>query len=136
LPWLENLWRDVVIAIRVLKEKPGFTVIAVLTLTLGIGANIALFSVVNGLLLHSLPYPHPEELPTVHASKENFLEGSISYPNFRDWQRRTRHWRHWLYRGTGYNMTGFGDAEEVRCERNKWTGVTCWHDVLSTADYS
>lgn len=119
------------------KKKPGFTVIAVLTLTLGIGANIALFSVVNGVLLHPLPYPHPEELPTVHASKENFLEGSIAYPNFRDWQREnTTLAALAVSRGIGYNMTEFGDAEEVRCGRNKWTGVTCWHDVLSTADYS
>ena len=74
LPWLEMLMQDVSFSLRVLRKDPGFTLIAVLTLALGIGANTALFSIVQGVLLNPLPFPHPEELITVHASKPNFPE--------------------------------------------------------------
>jgi predicted permease len=117
LPWFETLWQDLRFGLRMLAKSPGFTVIAVLTLALGIGANTALFSVVNGVLLNPLPYPHPEELVTVHASKPNFSQGSISYPNFRDWQRDNKTLSAFaVSRGTGFNMTGRGDAEEMRAE--------------------
>ncbi len=117
LPWFEALWQDIRFGLRMLAKSPGFTVIAVVTLALGIGANTALFSVVNGVLLNPLPYPHPEELVTVHAGKPNFSEGSISYPNFRDWQRDNKTLAALaVSRGTGYNLTGLGDAEEIRAE--------------------
>jgi predicted permease len=117
LPLLETLAQDVLYGMRVMAKNPGFTLIAVLTLALGIGANTALFSVVNGVLLNPLPYPHPEELVTVHASKQNFSEGSVSYLNFRDWQKdNTSLAALAVARPTGYNMTGLGDAEEIRAE--------------------
>ncbi|MFT4113672.1 ADOP family duplicated permease [Silvibacterium sp.] len=117
LPWLEQLMQDVAYGARTLAAKPGFAVVAILTLALGIGANTAMFSVVDGVLLHPLPFPHPEELVTVNASKPNFSEGSVSYPNFRDWHRDNRTLAGFaISRGTGYNMTGLGDAEEVRAE--------------------
>ncbi|QNI35104.1 ABC transporter permease [Alloacidobacterium dinghuense] len=111
------LWQDLRFGLRMLAKSPGFTVVAVLTLALGIGANTALFSVVNAVLLNPLPYPHPEELVTVHASKPNFNEGAISYPNFRDWQRDNKTLAALaVARGTGYSLTGMGDAEELRAE--------------------
>ncbi len=117
LPNLVNLSRDVSFAMRTLAKHRVFTCIAVLTLALGIGANTALFSVVNGVLLNPLPYPHAEELVTVHASKQNFAEGSISYLNFRDWQRDNKTLAALaVSRGTGYSLTGMGDTEEVRAE--------------------
>ncbi len=117
LPWLADLGQDIRYGLRMLSKSPGFTIVAVLTLALGIGANTALFSVVNGVLLHPLPFPHAEELLAVHASKANFSEGSISYPNFRDWQRNNKTLAALaVSRGTGYVLSGLGPAEEVRAE--------------------
>ncbi len=117
LPWLETLAQDVTYGARVLSRNPGFALVTVLTLALGIGANTALFSIVDAVLLNPLPYPHPEELVTVHAAKPNFNKGSISYPNFRDWQRDN----HTLAalavaRPTSFSLTGLGEPERVRAE--------------------
>src|ERR1700676_3552969 len=113
--WLEELVQDLRYGARMLRKNPGFTVIAVLTLALGIGATTALFSVVNGVLLNPLPYPHPEQLVTIHESKPNFDRGSISYPNFRDWQKNNRTFASMaIARGYGFSLTGLGDAEQVR----------------------
>ncbi len=115
--WLETFWSDARYGIRTLCKNPGFTVIAVLTLALGIGANTALFSVVNGVLLNPLPYPHPEQLVRIHESKPNFDRGSISYPNFRDWRRNNRTFAAFaVSRGNAFSLTGTGEAEQVSAE--------------------
>ena len=88
--WLETLWTDVRYGLRMLRKAPGFTTIAILTLALGIGANTAIFSVVQGVVLAPLPYREPDRLVMVLESNQRFPEDAISYPNFLDWQRTAR----------------------------------------------
>jgi len=116
--WGDRWWRDFLedaqYGWRVLWKNPGFLAMAVLTLALGIAANTALFSIVNGVLLNPLPYPHPEELVTLHESKPNFATGSISFPNFLDWQRDNQTFSSMaLQRGTSFILTGLGETEQV-----------------------
>lgn len=66
--WIETLWRDVCYAARILAKSPGFAAVVIFSLALGIGANTAVFSVMNAVLLHGLPYEHPEELATIFSS--------------------------------------------------------------------
>lgn len=112
---VERLIQDLRYGLRMLAKSPGFTVMAILTLTLGIGANTALFSVVNGVLFNPLPYPHPEQLVWLAESKPNFSSGSISWPNFKDWQKENRTFSGMgLYRGNNFNLTGHGEAEQLQ----------------------
>ena len=97
LPLLETIWSDIRFAARTLRKNVGFTVVAVATLALGIGGNTAIFSIVNGVLLNPLPFPDPDRLVTLHESKPNFEQGSISYPNFLDWQRDNRTFPPWPF---------------------------------------
>lgn len=115
--WLETLWADLRYAIRTMLRSPGFTVVAIVTLALGIGANTAIFSVVNGVLLNPLPFPHPEELVTLHESKPNFENGSISYSNFRDWQRENHTFSSIaVSRKISFILTGVGEPENLQAE--------------------
>src|SRR6202161_383321 len=112
-----TLVQDVRFAIRMLTKNPGFTAVVVITLALGIGANTALFSVVNGVLLNPLPFPHPEQLVTLHESKPNFEQGSISYPNFLDWQKDNHTFASMaVSRRYAFSLTGRGEAEQVKAE--------------------
>ena len=115
LPWAETIAQDLRFALRQLRKAPGFTTVVIVTLALGIGVNTALFSIVNTVLLHPIDLPRPGELVAVDASKPNFETGSISYPNFRDWQRDNRSFSGLaIFRHMGYVMTGTGESERVR----------------------
>ena len=114
LPWLETLGQDIRFSLRMLQKSPGFTFVAIITLALGIGANTAIFSIVNGVLLNPLPFPHPEQLVVLHASKPNFEFGSISYPNFQDWRKDNHTFSSMaVSRGYYFSLTGMGLAEQL-----------------------
>jgi len=108
------MFQDLRLGIRMLLKKPGFTVVVVATLALGIGANVALFSVVNGVLLNPLPFPHPEQLVTLDQSKPNFDAGAIPYPNFLDLQKENRTFSAMaISRSFGFSLVGTGEPERV-----------------------
>ena len=81
---MENFWQDVKYGARTLVKSPGFTVVAVVTLALGIGANSAIFSVINGVLLNSVPYEQPGALMFFTEWSEQVPNMSFSVANFKD----------------------------------------------------
>ena len=114
---MNTLMQDLKYGLRMLGKNPGFTVVAIITLALGIGANTAIFSVVNGVLLNALRYPQPERLVAMYSRDANFTESSISYPNFLDWVRYNRSFTAVAgYRADDFNLTGMGEAERVSVE--------------------
>ena len=101
-------------ALRMLAKSPGFTAIAVLTLALGVGANTALFSVVNGVLLTPLPYAESGQLVGVYAKAPGYDKAPMSYLNFLDWQRQNQVFSAMaMYRNEDYNFTGTGEGERL-----------------------
>ncbi len=114
---MRTLLHDLQYAGRQMMKSPGFTVVAVLTLALGIGANTTIFSVVNGVLLNPLPYRDPDRLVVLFHNKPNFVKGSISYLNFLDWQRDNKSFEAMAaYRNGDAKLTGSGEAEDVKGE--------------------
>jgi predicted permease len=97
-----------------LAKAPGFAAIAILTLALGIGANTALFSVVNGVLLNPLAYPQSGQLVALYGKTAGFEHAPINYLNFLDWQRDTQTFSSMaIYRNQDYNFIGTGEAERL-----------------------
>jgi predicted permease len=109
------LAQDIRYGIRMLAKNPGYTLIAVLTLALGIGANTALFSVVNGVILNPLPFPQPDQLVMLYENSPAFEKSSISYPNLKDWQRSNSTFAEIAgYRSDDFSVTASGETERVR----------------------
>ena len=112
---MESLLQDIRYGLRMLRKSPGFTAVAIITLALGIGANTAIFSVVNGVLLNPLPYRNPNELVALYSRMRSFTNASISYPNFLDWQRENRSFSSLAsYRSDDFNLSGTGQPERLK----------------------
>ena len=111
---MQTLWQDLRYGLRMLASNAGFTIVAVLTLTLGIGANTAIFSVINGVLLQPLPYHDPNQLMILSEKSPEFDNMSISYPNLQDWQKESRSFSSLAgHRWTDYDLTGNGMPEHL-----------------------
>ena len=83
---MDSLFKDLRYGIRSLSKHPGFTVIAVLTIALGVGANTAIFSVINGVLLKALPFPDSQQLISMSESSKEVPVMAVSYANYLDWR--------------------------------------------------
>src|SRR6267378_1881486 len=113
--FVETLWQDLRFAIRILRKNLGFTTVAVVTLALGIGANTAIFSIVNGVLLQPLPYPHSEELVVVARTEPRFDHPvPVSGPNFLDWRVRAREFQSLAgFDGRGFALMLGNEPEHI-----------------------
>ena len=115
--FLSGLGQDLRYGFRTLRKNPGFTAIAILALGLGIGANTAIFSVVNGVLLRPLSYPDPSRLLMIWETTAEFSQASVAYPNYLDWRRHSRSFTDMgAYRSADFNFTGAGQPEQVSGE--------------------
>ncbi len=113
---METLLKDIRYGIRGLLKRPGFTIIALVTLALGIGANTAIFSVVNAVLLRPLPFPNPEELVIVweDATYAGFPHNTPAPANYVDWKNQNQSFADMAAsHETSFNLTGDGEPERV-----------------------
>jgi putative ABC transport system permease protein len=116
---MEAFWQDLLFGARMLRKQPGFTLIAVLTLALGIGANTAIFTVVNSVLLRPLPYDEPEHLVRLWESdpRRSVEPQLVAPPNLAEWRAQTHSFEHIAYwSGTGdFNLVNNEGIENARC---------------------
>ncbi len=111
---METLWQDLRYSLRALVRKPAFTLATVITLALGIGANTAIFSVINALLLRSLPYPDAGRLVMVTLNDRGGPIGNTSYADYTDWKERSRSFDQLsAIRSWGGTLTGQGEPEMI-----------------------
>ena len=116
--WYENLLRDIRFAARQLVRNPGFAATAILTLALGIGANAAIFSLVDAIILRPLPYPSPEQLVGLgqwrNQAGEGYVQTGVSAPNMADIGRQTTIFRRaGYYRWSDFNITESNRPENI-----------------------
>jgi predicted permease len=112
--WLEQLLQDIRFGVRTLGKNPGFTILAVLTVALGIGANTAMFSVMQGVVLAPLRSFEPDRLVTIWESNPRFPRVWVSYPNFLDRQRLARSFEQMAaLTWQGYDLTSLGPPEHI-----------------------
>ncbi|HYW74856.1 MAG TPA: ABC transporter permease [Pyrinomonadaceae bacterium] len=111
---MSTIYQDLRYGARMLLKTPALTFIVILALALGIGANTAIFSVLNAVVLRPLPFDHPDELLFVNERSPVLDEMSISYPNFTDWRNQNHVFEKiGVYNRNSYNLTGYGEAERI-----------------------
>jgi putative ABC transport system permease protein len=116
---MQKFWQDLRYGKRLLFKNPGFTAATIIAIALGIGANTAIFSVVNTVLLRPLPYNQPERLVAVWETDTRKADdkGSISYPDFFDWRERNQSLENIaVYRGAAFSMSGEGQPVQLSGE--------------------
>jgi len=115
---MKSLWQDLQFGMRMLRKQPAFTLLAIFTLALGIGANTAIFSVVNGVLIKPLPYPEPERLVMLweRNPQKGMEQEFVTPPNFDDWQAQQRVFEHLAFwtGDTEFNLVLADGSEKIR----------------------
>src|ERR1700739_1397526 len=120
---MRNLLQDLRFGFRMILRNPGFAAVAIIVLALGIGANTAIFSVVNGVILRPLPYPESDQLVRIwHTPPQKNFPGmnrfSVSAANFVDWKNQNHSFENMaMYSFTHADMPGDGHPEVVRIAR-------------------
>jgi putative ABC transport system permease protein len=118
---MRTMWQDLRYGARILMKNYGFTLISVLTLALGIGANTAIFSVVHALLLRPLPYHEPDRLALLTNKTSRARRSGISYPNYADWRERARSFEGMAaVRRETFNLTGVDIPAQLRGRMVNW----------------
>ena len=114
---MNTLWQDLRFGLRMFLKNPGFTLVAVIAIALGIGVNSAIFSVVNSLLLRPLQFEQPERLVQVWETipQRGRFEVPASFPNFADWRDQNQVFEQTVaYSGWSFNLTGSAEPERIR----------------------
>ena len=113
---IEDLWQDFRFGLRSLLKRPGFTAIALLALALGIGANTAIFSLVNAVILQPLPYRDPDRLISVYGTRNRSTQGSVGPTDFLDYRSQNKTFEQFAASGSTMlpmNLTGSGEPERL-----------------------
>ncbi len=119
---MRTLRDDLRYALRQISKSPGFVAVAIITLALAIGANTAVFSVVDAVMLRPLPYNHPERLIEAQSFNSHDTRGrAICYPDFFDWRAQTRTLEHLVsYHDTQYTLIGTAEPQHLDAEVTSW----------------
>jgi hypothetical protein len=113
--FLAELWQDAGHGLRLLRRSPGFALVAILTLALGIGANTAIYSVLDAVILRPLPYPEPDRIVMVSETLENGSQNSVAGGVFLDWRRHQTQFHALVLTGrVSYNLRHGGATERLR----------------------
>src|SRR6202789_670208 len=111
---MSAMLQDLKFAVRILVKSPGFTAVAILTLALGIGANTAIFSVVNAVLLRPLPFKNHSQLVVLRETYKLVGNVSVSYPDFLDWRQQAHSFSAMAaIQNRGFNLSGVAQPENI-----------------------